>query len=130
MSDPDFHSAGRIEALELDIEELGDQIARSRRLMTAGRVAAVAGPLLLLALILGLVAFSPARVLAALALLIGGIVLMGSSKSSTEELQRSLVRAEAQRDAAIDALGLVPAEEPEVHGPGHVVPWRSRAERP
>ena len=98
-------------------KELREQVARSRRLMTAGGAAAVAGPVVLLALILGLVAFTPARVLVALALAIGGIVLMGSSRSSTEQLERSLERAEAQRNAAIDALGLTPAGETEAVDP-------------
>jgi hypothetical protein len=110
MTDWNRHPAERIEALELEIEELGDAIARSRRLMIAGRVAAVVGPALFVALILGLIVFTPARVLMALALMIGGIVLSGSSRSSTEQFERSLVRAEAERNAAIDALGLVPAD--------------------
>jgi hypothetical protein len=47
----------------------------------------------------------------ALALAIGGVVLMGSSRSSTEELERSLKQAEAERIAAIDALDLVQVGE-------------------
>jgi hypothetical protein len=43
----------------------------------------------------------------ALALAIGGLVLTGSSRSSTEELRRSLAKVEAARNAAIDALALV-----------------------
>jgi hypothetical protein len=35
------------------------------------------------------------------------MVLMGSSRSSTEELERGLKQAEAERMAAIDALELV-----------------------
>ena len=101
-----------VEELEFRIDELQDTIARSRRLMAAGRVAVGVGAVLLLALMIGVFAFAPARVVFALALVIGGIVLAGSSKSSTEQLERSLERAERQRDAAIDALGLVDAGEP------------------
>jgi hypothetical protein len=96
-----------IERLELRIEELGEAIERSRRRRLAGRAAAAIGPLLLIAFALGLVAYSPARAVVALALSIGGIVLMGSSRASIEELERSLRRAEAERIAAIDALDLV-----------------------
>ncbi|RBP11422.1 hypothetical protein DFR50_116117 [Roseiarcus fermentans] len=130
MTDSDFHPGERIEALESAIDELREAIARSRRLMTAGGAAAVAGPLLLVALILGLVAFTPALTLVALALLIGGIVLMGSSKSSTEQLERALALAQTQRDAAIDSLGLVADERPPIDAPGRVLTWRSRTERP
>ena len=96
-----------IERLELRIEELREMIARSRRLRLVGLASAVAGPALIVAFILGLVDYNPARVLVAFALAIGGMVLMGSSRSSTEELERDLKQAEGERMAAIDALELV-----------------------
>lgn len=96
-----------IERLERRIEELSDAIARSRRLRLTGRASALVGPALMAGFALGLVAYTPARMVAALALAIGGVVLMGSSRSSTEELERALRRAEAERIAAIDALDLV-----------------------
>jgi hypothetical protein len=96
-----------IERLELQIEHLREAIERSRRLRLAGRASAVIGPALLASLALGLVPFTPARMIVALALAIGGVVLMGSSRASTEELERSLKQAEAERIAAIDALDLV-----------------------
>ena len=111
MVDIGLPPAERIEELELRIEDLGEAVARSRKLAAAGRICAVVGPILLLALMAGALAFTPARVLLALALLIGGVVLAGSSKSSTDELRRSLARAEAERNAAIDALGLIDAGE-------------------
>ncbi len=113
-----------VEELELRIDELGDAIARSRRLMAAGRAGAVAGALLLLALMIGVFAFEPARVVFALALLIGGIVFAGSSKSSTEQLERSLARAEREREAAIDALDLVATGAPAPVRRGRVIPFR------
>ena len=138
MTDPDDHPADRIEALETHIDELSEKVGRSRRLTTAGWVAAVIGPLVLVALIAGLVDYSPARALAALAALIGGVVLTGSSTSSTAELERSLAKAKRERDAAIDALGLVAEDAPHapVRGtpdrgtPGRVIPFRSPSERP
>jgi hypothetical protein len=38
---------------------------------------------------------------------IGGLVLMGSSKASTQELELLLKQSEDERNAAIDALDLV-----------------------
>ena len=96
-----------IERLELQIEELREAIERSGRYALSGQGAAVAGPALLIGFVLGLVAFTPAWMILALALAIGGLVLMGSSRATTEELRRSLQRAEAERNAAIDALDLV-----------------------
>ena len=96
-----------IERLELQIDELREAIERSRRLRLAGRASAVIGPALLAGFALGLVDYTPTRMIVALALAIGGVVLTGSSRSSTEELERSLKQAEAERTAAIDALDLV-----------------------
>ena len=91
-----------IERLELRIDDLRDAIERSRRWRFAGRASAVLGPALLIGLVLGVLDYRPERVVAALALAIGGMVLMGSSRSSTEELERALKQAEAERMAAID----------------------------
>jgi hypothetical protein len=96
-----------IERLERRIEELSGAIERSRTLRLAGRASAIAGPALLAGFAIGLVAYTPARMVAALALAIGGVVLTGSSRASTEELERALRKAEADRIAAIDALDLV-----------------------
>ena len=96
-----------IERLENRIEELREAILRSRRLMLAGRASAVVGPALLVFMMLGALDFTPVRMIVAIALAIGGIVLSGSSRSSTEELEGQLRRAEAERRAAIDALDLV-----------------------
>jgi hypothetical protein len=107
MAGPSPGLMDEIERLELRIEELRDAIERSRRLVLAGRASAIAGPALLIGFLLGLVAFTPTRMILALALAIGGVVLTGSSRASTEELRRSLAKVEAERNAAIDALELV-----------------------
>jgi hypothetical protein len=96
-----------IEELELRIEGLREAIRRSRRLMLAGQACAVVGPALLVCLLLGLLGFTPTAMIIGIALGVGGVVLMGSSKSSTEELELSLKQTEAARSAAIDALELV-----------------------
>jgi hypothetical protein len=96
-----------IERLEMQIEELREAIERSRSYALAGRGAAVAGPALIIGFVLGLVAFTPVRMILALALAIGGIVLAGSSRATTDELGRSLQKAQAERKALIDALELV-----------------------
>jgi hypothetical protein len=96
-----------IERLEMRIEELREAIERSRRLRLVGLASAVIGPALIFGFVFGLVAYSPTHVIVAFALAIGGLVLMGSSRSSTEELERALKQTEAERIAAIDALNLV-----------------------
>ena len=93
-----------IERLELRIEELHAAIARSQKFALAGRAAAILGPALIVCFVIGLLEFTAARAVVTVALGIGGVVLMGSSRSSTEELERALRRAEAERTAAINGL--------------------------
>jgi hypothetical protein len=100
-------SVEQIEELELRIEELQERIGRSQRLMLLGRVCTVLGPVLLLALLLGLLSFTPVEMIIGITLGIGGIVLMGSSKATEEGLGCSLKKIEEERSAAIDALELV-----------------------
>jgi hypothetical protein len=96
-----------IERLELQIEELRDAIERSRMFVLAGRASVVAGPALLAAILIGMVAFTPTRTVVGVVLAIGGMVLSGSSRATSEELGRALARVEAERNAAIDGLDLV-----------------------
>ena len=100
-----------IDRLERRIEDFREAIERSRRLTLAGRVATVAGPFLLLAILVNVVRFTPALTIVGLALAIGGMVLAGSSRATTQELERALTEAEAERNAAIDELELVDPRE-------------------
>jgi hypothetical protein len=52
-----------IERLEIRIEELREAIARSRRLRLVGLASAVIGPALIVGFVLGLVDYSPTRVI-------------------------------------------------------------------
>jgi predicted phage tail protein len=99
--------ADEIEQLELRIEELSESVQRSRRLGMVGGVAALVGPALLACLALGALYFTPVRMIVGISLALGGIVLMGSSKTSTEQLERSLKQTESERNAAIDALHFI-----------------------
>ena len=96
-----------IERLERRIEDLREAIDRSRRYRLAGRAATVAGPLLLAAILFGVVGFTPTLTILGLALAIGGMVLSGSSRATTQELERALTEAETERNATIDSLDLV-----------------------
>jgi hypothetical protein len=97
----------QIERLEIQIEELREAIQRSRRYIIAGRAGVVIGPALLACLMVGLLDFTPVRMIVGIALAVGGVVLIGSSRSSTEQLELTLKRTEGERIAAIDALELV-----------------------
>lgn len=100
-------SGEQIEQLEIRIEELREKIGRSRRLVSIGRACAIIGPVLLVCLLLGLLSFTPVGMIIGITLGIGGVVLMGSSKATTTELEHSLKKIDKERSAAIDALQLV-----------------------
>jgi hypothetical protein len=102
-----FAPVDEIERLETRIEELREAIERSRRLMLAGQTCAVVGPAMFVCFMIGLIDFTPVRMIVGIALAIGGVVLTGSSRASTEQLMLSLKRTEEERSAAIDALELV-----------------------
>jgi len=99
--------AERIERLEAEIDGLAETIRRSRRLVVVGRICAVVGLAWLAGLLFGIVAATSLALLLAIALALGGVVLMGSSVGSTRQFERALAQAQAQRDAAIDGLDLV-----------------------
>ena len=107
MFEADPTPAEQIERLEARIDELREGIRRSRRLVVAGRACAFAGAALLICLVLGLATVTPVRMIVGIAAGLGGLVLMGSSVGSTEQLERSLKQTEDERNAAIDALELV-----------------------
>ena len=111
MSETDPTPAEQIERLEAEIDELAETIRRSRRLAVVGRVVAFAGAAWLVGLLLGVTIATPLALLLAIAMALGGVVLMGSSVGSTRQFERALKEAEAARNAAIDALALVALDD-------------------
>ena len=107
MFEADPTPAVQIERLEAQIDELREAIRRSRRLVVAGRASAFAGAALLICMALGLATVTPLRMIVGIAVGLGGLVLMGSSVGSTEQLELSLKQTENERNAAIDALEFV-----------------------
>ena len=107
MFEADPTPAEQIERLEVRIDELQEVIRRSRRLVVAGRACAFAGAVLLICLVLGLATVTPVQMIVGIAVGLGGLVLMGSSVSSTRQLELSLKQTEDERNAAIDALEFV-----------------------
>ena len=99
--------AEQIERLEAQIDELREAIRRSLRLVVIGRACAFAGAALLICLLLGLTTVTPVQMIVGTAVGLGGLVLMGSSVSSTKQLEVSLKQTEDERNSAIDALEFV-----------------------
>lgn len=87
--------------LEARIEQLGQEIETCRKVGLAARTAFVLGATLFCATVFGLIAFNSTVLIAALAAMIGGVVLLGSNKSTANQAKATLKAAEARRAALI-----------------------------
>jgi len=95
-----------IERLEERIEALRLSLGRCRKISVAAK-AAIAGGFAWLALTFLLIApFWPSLFFGAIAAIIGGIVLLGSNATTWNEIEASLMKADAARRALIDGIEL------------------------
>lgn len=114
MEDDDPHV--EIERLEAQIDRLAARLDSCRKFILVSRIAILAGAVLLLALLLGLIRFDATAMLAAIAALLAGIVGWGSNRSTAQEAAAELAAAEADRKALIGSIDLhVVTERPMVH---------------
>ena len=100
----------RISRLEGRIEELSDVMESCRKIMLASRIAIAAGAAWLVAFTLGAAGFHPVAMIAALAAVIGGIVVFGSNTGTSKQAAAALKQAEAVRTALIDRINPRPVE--------------------
>ena len=92
--------------LEAHIEELAAKIESCRKFILASRIAMAGGGIVLAAMLLGAIRFDPAAMAAAVAALLGGIVMWGSNGSTAKEAAKELATAEADRAALIEMIDL------------------------
>jgi len=95
-----------IEELEDEIERLSLVRERCRKISIAAKVAIAAGSVWLALTLVGLAPFVPSLFFASLAAIIGGIVLLGSNKTTWEQTEMALHKAEAARAQLISAIEL------------------------
>ena len=103
-SDGDPHD--EIARLEEHIEKLAAKIESCRKFILASRIAMAGGGIVLAAMFLGAIRFDPAAMAAAVAALLGGIVVWGSNGSTAREAVKELAAAEADRAALIEKIDL------------------------
>jgi hypothetical protein len=112
VSDSDLRD--EILRLEEQIDDLADSMARSRRISQISKIAMVGGLIWTLATLLGAIPFVPAALIGAMAAIVGGIVLFGSTTTTSKETLAAMRAAEAQRAALIGRMQLrVVGENPE-----------------
>lgn len=95
-----------IARLEGEIEQLAAKIENCRKFTLASRTAIAVGAIVLLAVVFGAIRFDAVVMGAAVAALLGGIVLLGSNRSTAKEAAAQLAAAEASRAALIDRIDL------------------------
>src|ERR1700733_4136000 len=90
MNNGDPHD--EIVRLEAQIEALSDKIESCRKFILAGRIAAAAGGVLLVALLLGAIRFDLQLMMFAMAAFLGGIVVWGSKRCHTQQSRKGVGR--------------------------------------
>jgi hypothetical protein len=95
-----------IARLEAQIERLSERLEWCRKVRLFSHVAMVLGAIWLAAALVGLIAFDPIALIAAISAIIGGIVAFGSNTTTTKEVAVALKRAEARRFDLIASLEL------------------------
>jgi hypothetical protein len=95
-----------IEHLEARIEALAAKIDNCRKFILAGRIATVAGGVVLAAILLGAIQPDLTWMGAAMTAVLGGIVVWGSNGSTAKEAADQLAAAESRRATLIGELDL------------------------
>ena len=100
----------RILHLEVQIEDFAESIERCRKLILASKVAIGIGGILILAMAGGAIKLDALALLGAIAALAGGIVVFGSTRSTSEQQKAALRAAEAERADRIGQIDLTVVE--------------------
>jgi len=95
-----------ISEIEARIEELAEIAERCRRIILGSKVAIAGGFALLLITLLGLFGAGQSAMLASIALVLGGIVSLGSNVSTLRQTEAAIGAAEARRSDLINGIDL------------------------
>ena len=96
----------QIELLEGRIEALAESIERCGKFALAAKFLVIAGAAWFALVLLSLIAFDPTLFVAAMAAILGGIVLAGSNATTRAQAEADLRTAEAMRADLIERLEL------------------------
>jgi hypothetical protein len=95
-----------IPEIEARIEALAEIAERCRKFILASKIAIGGGAVLLLVTILGLFGFGQVAALGSIALVLGGIVSLGSNVSTLRQTDAAISTAEARRSELISRIDL------------------------
>jgi hypothetical protein len=97
-------ACGSIADLESEIERLSDEAERCRKTLIAARASCITGSLMLLLTAFGQV--GPVAFVLAVAAILGGIAVFGSTRSTRDQVISTIEVREAERAALINSLEL------------------------
>ena len=103
-SEPSPHE--EIARLEQRLESLADDIERCRKLAILAKVMIVGSAAWIAAGVVGLAPFGGIAIMVSIALLLTGLILGGSNRSSLEHVQADIARTEARRNDLIGVIDL------------------------
>ncbi len=104
LDPPQADGRNEIAEIEARIEDLDRTLAGCRKVELASKAAIIGGAVWLMVMIFGLVFVSGLQLIAALALLIGGIVVFGSNVGTERQTRGKIALLETRRDELIDAI--------------------------
>ncbi|HXO68870.1 MAG TPA: hypothetical protein VN838_07905 [Bradyrhizobium sp.] len=96
--------ADEISRIEAQIEELAELAERCRKVILVSRAAIAGGAALLLVMMLGLFGSSQVAALGSIAVVLGGIVSLGSNVSTLRQTTDAIGAAEALRSELIGSI--------------------------
>ena len=95
-----------ISEIEARIEELAEIAERCRKFILASKAAIAGGVALLLVAMLGLFGAAQSAALGSIALMLGGIVSLGSNVSTLRQTKAAISAAEVRRSDLISGIDL------------------------
>jgi outer membrane biosynthesis protein TonB len=95
-----------IARLEQHIERLAAKVESCRKFVLASRITIAIGGALLVAAAFGAIRFNAPAMTAAIAAVLGGIVVLGSNRSTAKEATAEMAAAEAARSELIAGIEL------------------------
>jgi hypothetical protein len=95
-----------ISRIEAQIEELAEVSERCRKIILVSKAAIVGGVVLLLLMVLGLFGSSQTAAIGSIAVVLGGIVSLGSNVSTLQQTMAAISAAEALRSDLIGRIDL------------------------